>query len=390
MLYCRTENGWRRFPAAFGKNGRIRPNYAEVAGEQVHFDTARYEIRFYAGRKVQFKAVQGSAKDALAARRRQEALLVARDSAKASGATLVENEPTRKKLTQEKQRWLEGLEARGKAEFIKTARVAIDDFLAATELIYADQITADAMLVFYRVLRKRGNSARTLYNKVINLSAWFKDMGLEVKSIVKHKPVYTEREVDVYSPEEIGDLFRACRNDYQRALFDVLLKAGLREQEAVNLEWTNVDFRAKVLRVRENVQTGSSIKDRAERSVPMPDSLIESLRAWREKRPKAHLVLGTATDRPNNKMLRTLKRVVSAAKLNCGRCDGCTTRDECRRWRLHKFRATYTTRLLQNGVDARTVMAYTGHADLATVLRYLAPAEDAPMQSRISSIEWVR
>jgi site-specific recombinase XerD len=44
---------------------------------------------------------------------------------------------------------------------------------------------------------------------------------------------------------------------------------------------------------------------------------------------------------------------------------------------------------LQNGVDVRTVMAYTGHADMQTVLRYLSPAEDAPMQKKISGIKWM-
>ena len=25
---CKTEKGWRRYPVAFGKNGRIRPRYS--------------------------------------------------------------------------------------------------------------------------------------------------------------------------------------------------------------------------------------------------------------------------------------------------------------------------------------------------------------------------
>jgi len=79
---------------------------------------------------------------------------------------------------------------------------------------------------------------------------------------------------------------------------------------------------------------------------------------------------------------------VRAAELDCGQCEGCKGTTECSRWYLHKFRATYTTTLLRNGVDARTVMAFTGHEDLATVLRYLAPAGDQPMQAKISKIAW--
>jgi integrase len=79
--------------------------------------------------------------------------------------------------------------------------------------------------------------------------------------------------------------------------------------------------------------------------------------------------------------------VECGAKLRA--CEGCKGTTECSPWYLHKFRATYTTTLLRNGVDARTVMAFTGHEDLATVLRYLAPAGDQPLQAKISKIAWV-
>lgn len=391
MLVCKTPKGWRRYPAAFGKNGRIRPGFADLRGEQVHFPDSRYELRFYVGRKVAYKPVGTDAQDALAARDRHEHLMVARDSARASGTTLVEKETARKNLIAEKQRWLDRLEARGKLRAVETMTVSIDDFLAITEHTFADQVTEDSMLLFYKMLRKRGSAPRTIYNKAVDLQGWFKWMGLDVKSLIPDKPAFTEKEVEVYTPEELGVFFESiARNPYQTVVFETLLKTGVRMQEGMHLEWPNVQFRSKVIRVRENWQEGSRIKDRAERSVPMPDDLVESLEAWRKKRAKSHLVLGTVNDTPNWKWLQTLKRSVRRAGLNCGRCKGCVGTEECNRWYLHKFRATYTTRLLQSGVDARTVMSYTGHEDLATVMRYLAPAESAPMQARISGIEWVR
>lgn len=30
---CKTEKGWRRYPVAFGKNGRIRPGWVMVGEE---------------------------------------------------------------------------------------------------------------------------------------------------------------------------------------------------------------------------------------------------------------------------------------------------------------------------------------------------------------------
>jgi len=97
------------------------------------------------------------------------------------------------------------------------------------------------------------------------------------------------------------------------------------------LGWHNVDFDAKVIRVRENRAAGSTIKDRSERSVPIPDDLLATLKAWKKVRPKARLVVGTQRDTPNKKWLQSLKRTARAAGLNCGQCEGCKGTEECRR-----------------------------------------------------------
>lgn len=55
------------------------------------------------------------------------------------------------------------------------------------------------------------------------------------------------------------------------------------------------------------------------------------------------LVLGTSNDKPNGKWLENLRRIVRKGGLNCGDCTGCRTNLKCRRWWLHKSRATFTT-----------------------------------------------
>ena len=85
----------------------------------------------------------------------------------------------------------------------------------------------------------------------------------------------------------------------------------------------------------------------------------------------------------------SLKRLVKAAGLNCGLCGGCKKRKECERWWLHKFRATCITRLLQSGMDLRTVMKFSGHSDLESLMRYLSPAADAAIKAHIDKVEWM-
>jgi integrase len=159
-------------------------------------------------------------------------------------------------------------------------------------------------------------------------------------------------------------------------------------QEGMFLEWTDVDFARAVIHVREKDDLGFSIKDKAGRTVPIPDDLVKRLKVWKEAHG-GRLVLGTTNDTPNWKWLPLLKRLARNAGLNCGHCQGCREQDECERWFLHKFRATYTTNLLRAGIDVRTVMQYTGHSNLETVMRYLSPAEGRETQTRINAIKWM-
>jgi integrase len=153
----------------------------------------------------------------------------------------------------------------------------------------------------------------------------------------------------------------------------------------------NVDFQRKIIKVRERLDSDKGdvrIKDRAERSVPLADDLAESLQALKLKRPNTRLVLGTSNDTPNDKMLQLLKRCVRKAGLNCGHCSGCRGTQECSRWKIKTFRSTYCSQCLRAGVDPRTLMQWTGHEDLATLLKYLAASRDPNLQQRVSAIQW--
>ncbi len=84
-----------------------------------------------------------------------------------------------------------------------------------------------------------------------------------------------------------------------------------------------------------------------------------------------------------------LKNLARKVKLNCGRCAGCRSKNRaCGEYTLHRFRRTYITTLLRNGVDLRTVQAYAGHKDIASMMRYLRPASAKEAQAKLNAIEW--
>ena len=109
-------------------------------------------------------------------------------------------------------------------------------------------------------------------------------------------------------------------------------------------------------------------------------------------------VFSSATGRPDGAMLEKLKQVAHRAKLNCGYCavkhnlengtvkiNRCSGGPYCTRWFLHKFRHTYATRHLQDGIDIRTLQQWMGHRDIASTMVYLKGLRNKDVQQRINT-----
>jgi hypothetical protein len=53
----KTPGGWKRYPAAIERNGKVRPRYAQVGGAQQLFETGHYECRHLEDGKTVWKNV---------------------------------------------------------------------------------------------------------------------------------------------------------------------------------------------------------------------------------------------------------------------------------------------------------------------------------------------
>jgi len=246
-------------------------------------------------------------------------------------------------------------------------------------------------------MRKRGMSDRTVHNRHMALRSFLLTLGFttdRVKEIAgRRAPKFEKTLPEIYEPAQLKKFFDSLDDDYDVMLFDTLLTSGLREAEAGHLEWTDISFTHKTLQVKSKPRYGHKIKDSEEREVPLTEELVKALKKYREAHPNGRLVfgkLGGTVDEPDGHLLRRLKSLARKAGLNCGECRTCVASDgaECERWFLHKFRASYITRLLRDGMDLRSVMALSGHVDIESVMRYLRPAGTVEVQKRVNSIKW--
>jgi integrase len=105
---------------------------------------------------------------------------------------------------------------------------------------------------------------------------------------------------------------------------------------------------------------------------------MERLRKRKErKQARPHdLVFGNTKRRPDSEMDTVVKRGAERAGLNCGQCvtehkNKCAEGPYCMNFFLHKFRHTFATSHLRDGVDIRTVQSWLGHRDIQSTVVYL-------------------
>jgi integrase len=389
-LRVKVDGKWRRLPAAYGGNGRIRPGYAQVGAQQVEFASPAYELRLYEDRQAKYIPFKSGATEADAERKKLEknpSKTTAKDVAKGAGGTFVEKED-RQTLARTAASYIRDAQQRGAMEAADQARLVNEEFRKLlNRKTYVDEITRDDIFRFHTALRKRGCSDRTVANKHQRLTSWIRFAGID-KTVLPPVPKYEETLPTIYTSDEISTLLAEAA-PYMKMAILLALKCGLRDQELMHLEFSDFNLADKTLRVQGKPLWNFKVKTHEQRHVPIPNDVLDELKAWKEKRTGQSLILGTKNGNPNTKLLFALKTLARRAKLNCGRCEGCKSkRRECEAYTLHKFRRSYITTLLRNGIDLRTVQAYAGHKDIASTMRYLRPASAKEAQGKLNSVVW--
>ena len=150
-------------------------------------------------------------------------------------------------------------------------------------------------------------------------------------------------------------------------LFATLLGTGLRPSEAFGLQWSDIDFIRRALRVQRVVSIASngwSFKppktNKSRRSVALPDHLIQLLLEHREMQEPSHLdlVFPNGSGNPlniSNIIYRDFKPIAKKAGLP-------------KRLRLYDLRHTHATLLLMAGVHPKIVSERLGHSTITLTM----------------------
>jgi len=384
--------GWRRFPATYtvDENGIKVVNHGWVndKGIKTEYPEGRYQLRRHVNGVPKYENIASQhPRDAtVIAERARKAALGQKIADRSSRGLSV---PTRKAAAA----YVADLGAQQVSEAQQHARLVLKEFLPLCQSApYVRFVTRDHLLAYHTALRKREQSARTIHNKDARVRSWLRWCGVDLKALrLPPKPSFEDPLPEIYTPSELTGILEAA-DPYMRIVIGLALKLGLREQEIQYAEWSDIDWHHSTFRVqgKKRLHWTFAVKDKAQRLLPIPTDLKAELKHWHKTRPDTQLIVGNENDRPEGHLLRKLKQLSVKADLHCKNCEGCARKPpECERWFLHKFRATFCTKMLRQ-TDPKTVMHLAGHSQLQTTLAYLSPASGEELQAHANAIDWTR
>ena len=160
----------------------------------------------------------------------------------------------------------------------KAYKYCLELFAANCRKTYLHDVTREDLLAFVRKLYELGCGPRTAHNGAVIVSQLLKLNGVSGLLHKRDWPKYVDPIRSIYEPEELSALFAACQPE-EKTLFLFYLLTGMRDKEVRHSTWWDIDFRNHVVRVTAKTQWGFKPKNKEEREIPVPASLMAELKA---------------------------------------------------------------------------------------------------------------
>ena len=212
-----------------------------------------------------------------------------------------------------------------------------------------------------------------------------------------------------YEPDEIARMGERLKNTNVKLSFYIALNTGLRESEVFGLQWSDIDFENRKIKVHKQLL----FQDRkwcfcplktknAYRSVNITESFCNYLKKVKAEQDMSRTLYGNGykrnfiTDRltknkevymeitdfvnvkPNGEMLST-NSIKFLSKIIKGelKID----------FKFHNLRHTYATILAESGISPRYVQEMLGHAKLEFTLKYYTHVTEKMSRMAINALE---
>ena len=185
----------------------------------------------------------------------------------------------------------------------------------------------------------------------------------------------TQQEIQPFTLDEARAFLAAAASHRLNARWVVGLSLGLRQGEALGLQWSDVNLDTGVLHVQRSLrrQPNGSLAlappktTRSERSLPMPEPLVAALQAHFEQQKSERAALVESWE-DQNFVFTTAVGTPIHPRNDYRAFQALLQRAQLRKVRLHDLRHTAASLLLAQGVPSRVVMEILGHSQISVTL----------------------
>jgi integrase len=205
------------------------------------------------------------------------------------------------------------------------------------------------------------------YNNILTFLKSMLTWGVRVGYLATNPAADEERatlerhEMDFLTPEEIRRVIAHSREPYATLVY-LAIFTGLRRGELLALQWGDVDWNRRKLRVRRTLYRGTFTRPKtpnAVRDVDLSPRTVETLRLCQVMYPPlaSDLIFRTRGDHPldpDNLVKRVFRPTLARAGI--------------RRIRFHDLRHTYATLLINQGANIKYISKQMGHASVQITL----------------------
>lgn len=218
------------------------------------------------------------------------------------------------------------------------------------------------MIERFRKSRLKVGNTKSTCNRYLQLLKRMFNVAID-EGYVEENPA---RKVKLYSEKdnlkerilieaEEGKLMETCSETLSPILV-VALNTGMRRAEILNLKWSQVDFKARRIRV-EKTKSGKV------RFIPMNDVLFNELCRVKSRGGQSPFVFfNPETGKPYLDIKTGFKGACKRAGIS--------------NLRFHDLRHTFASHLVEKGVDIETVRDLLGHHSITITQRYTHSSDD--------------
>jgi len=227
---------------------------------------------------------------------------------------------------------------------IKMYSIAIREFLEFIKKdprkATSDDINRWIIELSSKAKDNRSRSVTTRYY-VIAVRRFLKWLGINVKPVM---PRAKRKEIKALSEEEIQKILASARTLRDKLIIKLLTETGMRANELLNINISDIDFNRKMIRLRVT-------KNGEERVVFFTDDTLELMKKYLKIHDGEKLFQMTY-----QALYKTIRRLGEKAGING--------------LRPHMLRHSFATNAIRKGVPLPAVQRILGHKDIKTTQIY--------------------